>query len=70
MLNPQEQAEMQQIAVGTQKEYKTKLRRNNNSIYAVNLSSDLHVKIDKLVEDAKNTGVRFGCEMVVAIVVP
>lgn len=62
MLNPKEQAEIQQIAVGTQKEYKLKLRRNNNSIYAVNLSSDLHVKIDKLVEDTKNTGVRFGCE--------
>lgn len=62
MLNPQEQAEIQQLVVTTQKEYKNKLRSNNNSIYAINLVSDLHSKIDDTVEEAKSFGVRFGCE--------
>ncbi|WP_157825845.1 YkgJ family cysteine cluster protein [Colwellia sp. Bg11-28] len=62
MLNPREQAEIQQLVVTTQKEYKNKLRSNNNSIYAINLVSDLHSKIDSTVNETKKLGVRFGCE--------
>ncbi|WP_161785132.1 YkgJ family cysteine cluster protein [Aeromonas hydrophila] len=62
MLNPQEQWEVQQLVATTTKEYKNKLRRHNNSTFAINLISDLHFKVDHLVTEAKNIGVRFGCE--------
>jgi Fe-S-cluster containining protein len=62
VLNPQEQWEVQQLVATTKKEYKNKLRSHNNSIFAINLISDLHLKVDHLVTEVKNIGVRFGCE--------
>ncbi|MBU2062300.1 YkgJ family cysteine cluster protein [Rheinheimera aquimaris] len=62
MLNSKEQADIHNLVVITQKEYVNRLRSNNNSIYAINLMSDLQLKIDDIVSRAKYDGVRFGCD--------
>lgn len=62
MLNNQEKAEIQSLVSKTEKEYTKKLRSNRNHIYAINLSSDLHKRIDSVVSHVKSKGVRFGCE--------
>lgn len=56
------QTTLKQVAVTTHKEYKKRLRSNNNSVFAVNLVSDLHQKIDSTMAAAKNRGVQFGCQ--------
>lgn len=54
--------EVQQIASSTEKEYKKRLRTNSNHIYAINLVSDLHARIDNVVSSVKSRGIKFGCD--------
>lgn len=62
MLNQRAQMEVQQIASSTEKEYKKRLRTNSNHIYAINLVSDLHARIDSVVSSVKSRGIKFGCD--------
>lgn len=62
MARLQKHTPLQHLSVSTHKEYKKRLRSNNNSAFAINLVSDLHRKIDDAVTQAKDSGANFGCK--------
>ncbi|HDX9008530.1 YkgJ family cysteine cluster protein [Aeromonas dhakensis] len=61
-LNKKEQLEVQNIFITTEKEYRKKLKSNRNAIYAINMVSDLHNKVDSVIQSVKAKGIQFGCQ--------